>query len=214
MRDLEAEQKEKTTRVQTSGEPHELRISELFDVNVEALQSGSELLSRIPRADYVASCRPVFLGTIGAHFRHLLEHYQCFVQALEQSQQTDSASGCYPDCHVSVCYDARTRDMTLERDPSLAQALLERLVTQLGEWSGKLSRDQACYARDQEAIGLVTSTLSRELLFLQTHTIHHYAMLAAMCRIHRIKVNDDFGVAVSTRTYMREQNASFQWAEG
>ncbi len=46
-----------------------------------------------------------------------------------------------------------------------------------------------------------TSSITRELDFLLSHTIHHYAIIAVLCRLQNVEVEPDFGVAPSTLRY-------------
>ena len=45
---------------------------------------------------------------------------------------------------------------------------------------------------------ITESSLGRELQFLQGHSVHHYALMAAMMRFSGEPVDDHFGVAPST----------------
>ena len=60
---------------------------------------------------------------------------------------------------------------------------------------------QQCRLLDQQASEPVVSTVYRELLFLQSHTMHHYAIIGAMTRSFGAQPADDFGVAIATRTH-------------
>ncbi|NIP97468.1 MAG: hypothetical protein GWO24_30170, partial [Akkermansiaceae bacterium] len=40
--------------------------------------------------------------------------------------------------------------------------------------------------------------LGRELQFLVSHTVHHFAMIGGICRALGVALEDDFGVAPST----------------
>src|SRR5262245_48733230 len=53
---------------------------------------------------------------IGAHFRHVLEHYQAFLGGLAEGR---------------VDYDARPRDRRLEEDQEIAMATAEELAVRL-----------------------------------------------------------------------------------
>ena len=50
------------------------------------------------------------------------------------------------------------------------------------------------------------STGRRELQFLLSHSVHHYAIIAMICGQHEIEVPEGFGVAPSTLKY-RESTA-------
>ena len=52
--------------------------------------------------------------------------------------------------------------------------------------------EPACWSR---------STLDRELRFIQSHTIHHFALIGWMLRALGVRIPEDFGLAPSTRSY-------------
>jgi hypothetical protein len=45
------------------------------------------------------------------------------------------------------------------------------------------------------------STISRELQALSSHTIHHFALIAVILRLHGIFLDPEFGVSPSTLRY-------------
>lgn len=49
----------------------------------------------------------------------------------------------------------------------------------------------------------VASSLPRELQFLLSHTVHHYALIATMNAVAGVETPEDFGVAPSTLVYRR-----------
>jgi hypothetical protein len=50
-------------------------------------------------------------------------------------------------------------------------------------------------------------TLVRELLFLSSHTVYHFALLAPHCRAAGIEPKPDFGKAPTTRAFGRMATA-------
>ena len=50
-----------------------------------------------------------------------------------------------------------------------------------------------------------SSTLGRELLFLLSHTIHHYALIDLLLREEGFEVPPDFGMAPSTLKHLERQ---------
>ena len=48
------------------------------------------------------------------------------------------------------------------------------------------------------------STVARELRFLVSHTVHHYALIAMVLRGHGLDPGEEFGVAPSTLAYWSE----------
>ena len=58
---------------------------------------------------------------------------------------------------------------------------------------------------DEQSDVPVQTNLERELLFLQSHTVHHYAIIGAMTRAFGNQTDDEFGVAIATRTHQKKQ---------
>ena len=158
--------------------------------NVAALAEGALLLSHLNSEQYQAGFKPAFQSTIGAHFRHLLEHYLCFFSQLDSGQ---------------LCYDKRQRDPCLEQDIDYALACIEGLIAQFGnlketDVSPSISLD------DEHLNESLESNVYRELLFLQSHTVHHYAIIAAISRALGFEPEQGFGVAIQTRNFIRRSH--------
>jgi uncharacterized damage-inducible protein DinB len=164
----------------------------LLQVNIDALGEGAALLALLKPEQYTRGYKPAFHSTIGAHFRHVLEHYRCFIRQLETGH---------------ICYDDRERDPLLERDFTYANQTLIELQGEL-RGLGQQNLDKPCQLSDQQATESVTSTVLRELLFLQSHTVHHYAIVGAMTRAFGIQPSDDFGVAIATREHQKSTTES------
>ncbi len=159
----------------------------LLQTNVDALHEGETLLTALSAEQYTQGYKPAFHSTIGAHFRHVLEHYRCFLSQLSKAE---------------FCYDSRERDQLLECDFSYAK----QTIKDLGDRLSLLTNEdvgRACKVVDHQADGTVSSTIHRELLFLQSHTMHHYAIIGAMARALGSQPEDDFGVAIATREHQK-----------
>jgi hypothetical protein len=51
----------------------------------------------------------------------------------------------------------------------------------------------------------VPSTMGRELVFLASHAIHHFALLQAHCKQHGVPTGETFGKAPGTVAHERAQ---------
>ena len=60
--------------------------------------------------------------------------------------------------------------------------------------------------KDLQITEPIKTNLERELLFLQSHSVHHYAIIAAMTRLIGERPAVEFGVAFATRTFNEEQS--------
>lgn len=158
-----------------------------MQANVSALEEGLALLKLLLPSQYTLGFKPAFHSTIGAHFRHVLEHYRCFIDQLSSNE---------------ICYDKRQRDQDLEVDFAYAENTIKVLINDL---KGLLNIDlnRSCVLTDQQATEAVNTTVYRELLFLQSHTMHHYAIIGAMTRSFGATPAEDFGVAIATRFHQQ-----------
>jgi hypothetical protein len=136
--------------------------------------------------------RPPYAGLTGSHLRHVIEHYEALLFPVEPG---------------AVDYDARPRDPALETDAHLAQRRLWAVHEALGA-STQAAIDTPLRQRGLgglagESSFVVTTSLGRELVFLASHTVHHFALLAGHCRQQGIPTPEGFGVAPATRAHAR-----------
>lgn len=155
--------------------------------NISVLFEGLKFLNMIDETHYQSTDKPVFQSTIGAHFRHVLEHYQCFLNQLERKQ---------------ICYDMRPRNIRLEVDIEYAKATISDIITSLSGIDFNES-STSCYLNDETINAKIETNFLRELSFLQSHTTHHYAIIAAIARSLGLQPQDDFGVAIATRNHQQ-----------
>ena len=165
-------------------DPH---TQDLLQFSIDVLDQAMALvaLHELPGA-------PDYALPVGAHLRHVIEHCEALVFPVEPGV---------------VDYDQRPRDRELERQPAVARARLTALQTRLRAWT------DAHLAAPRQVRGLgglagdfgfaVQSTLGRELVFVASHAIHHYALLQAHCRQHGILTGAQFGRAPATVAHDR-----------
>jgi uncharacterized damage-inducible protein DinB len=165
--------------------------------NVRHLDQGIDLLLRLDDAEYAAAPDELFRGGVGAQFRHCLDFYGCFLAGLSQR---------------TVDYSARQRDKRIEtsREHAMdtAKHHRERLLA-----IEAADANEALLVRSEDrspcpgAPDWSGSTVGRELQFLVSHTIHHYALIAAVLKLqgHDVRhVFPEFGVAPSTLSHWKE----------
>lgn len=175
----------------------------LAHANALVLRQGAALVARLAAEQYAeAPCPPGLpetaraafaRGAVGAHVRHVLDHYESFLLGLATGR---------------VDYDRREREREVELDPRLAHERLESCARRL-ETLERRELDRPLVVLTASAPGRVregASSLGRELQFLASHTVHHYALIAVLVRLWGVAPDDDFGVAPSTLAF--EQGAS------
>lgn len=157
--------------------------------NVHFLRQGMSLLEGLEDATYAS---PVGRHSpIGAQYRHVLEHYQCLLAGIDEG---------------FVDYDARRRDAHLERERAHALTITGDLVAALEALPRGADRPlevQMDSGGHGEGPDWRISSLGRELQFLVSHTVHHYALIALLLEAMGQEVPADFGVAPSTLTHQR-----------
>lgn len=162
----------------------------LLDFNQQVLDQALTLLGYFGATG--ESAKPTLGGPVGAHLRHVVEHYAALV---------------FPAEVGVVDYDARPRERAMESDPLLASSRVRELRQRLATWPAALL-DRPVRVRGQGGLlgdrGFeVASTHGRELAFVASHAIHHFAALAADGRALGIPLPKDFGKAPSTVAHER-----------
>lgn len=166
----------------------------LAAANIAFARQAFELLEAIDDAAYVRTSPPIYGSGVGAHLRHCLDHYVQFLAGWRRGR---------------IDYDARGRDGRIESDRSAASAVLADVVAGLGAVSAAdvdraVSVTMDCGDDDTARSGAdCPSTVRRELMFLVSHTVHHYAIIAQILRHQGIDVPPGFGVAPSTLRHRR-----------
>lgn len=164
----------------------------LIRTNIGWLRQAEALLEQISDAVYTVAPGGLTPHKAGGHLRHILEFYECFLAGLA-------------DSHID--YDARKRDLSLERSRPAARDRIRCLIRSL-EAEPALRADSVIWVRMEDSAGTQTpepflvSSVGRELQVLSSHTIHHFALMAMVLRVHGVAVDAGFGMAPSTLRYL------------
>lgn len=176
---------------------HILQISKLIEANIHSLRTAESILLGLSDAQYRAVLEP-FTANLGKHLRHITDHYQTLFEGLSDTR---------------IEYDRRERNENEENERSAMILRLRFLCSQLQHLQENIADDlplSVCLAVDQHdrEAPYVPSTLSRELVFLQSHSVHHYAIIAAILRLQGIQFDPDFGIAPSTLKYEHDKRCA------
>jgi uncharacterized damage-inducible protein DinB len=162
--------------------------------NLHCLEQAIELLGRLPESAF-ARVDSRHARTIGPHLRHVLDHYSSFLNGLPS---------------LKVDYDARERDLRLESEIPFATERLREIVggltlvdLELLELPIEIRLESGGAEEEQWS----RSTVRRELQFLLSHTVHHFALIGMLLDRHGIAVPEDFGVAPSTLKHWQSHQA-------
>ena len=120
--------------------------------------------------------------------RHCIEHYDELLVAHAEKRV--------------VRYHARPRNVEVETDSEVAVNRLRFIHNQLDRVG---SEDDALKVSDGGIATPSPSSLSRELEFLISHTVHHFALITVIANKFQIEVPENFGIAPTTLKH-RESN--------
>jgi uncharacterized damage-inducible protein DinB len=165
------------------------RVGPIHD-NIAILRQGIAALDRV-RGDLYAEPAYASGASMGSQFRHILDHYQAFLNGLESGR---------------IDYDHRERARSIETEIEAARARAERICSELERMADDRLDDpsmvNACTAGPPDRTPVWTpSTVRRELAFLLSHTVHHYALINLLARAAGVELPGSFGVAPSTLAY-------------
>ena len=121
------------------------------------------------------------IGGVGAQVRHLTDFFGAFLDGLAAGR---------------VDYDRRPRDPRIESDPARAGEALAEIQSRIETQDWPAGPLQVCM--DDERARWTTSSVERELRFLHTHTIHHFAIIRLLLETSGYRVAPGFGLAPST----------------
>jgi uncharacterized damage-inducible protein DinB len=158
-------------------------VAAAIQANLAVIRQGVDLLQELGDERYAARVAIVHGASVGGHMRHIIEHYLSFLNGW--------ADG-------AVNYEDRARDPSLERDAALAGETLSAIDDRLRELAREGGDRRLRVHAETSADTAADSSGLRELEFLLSHTIHHYALVAVLARMQGVEPAGGFGVAPST----------------
>lgn len=166
--------------------------------NIFFLNQGIELLSEVTDEQYSFNDGRYNKSGIGRHFRHIIEHYFSLLD--EQDGLVD--------------YDSRERNLRLENNRAFMISTMKDVSDSLGRLNLS-DLKKRIKVRSNEGIGeeespLSESTIRRELQFLISHTVHHYALIGLILKTMGFDPSPEFGIAPSTLKYEYESKLDVQ----
>ncbi|UTW45323.1 DinB family protein [bacterium SCSIO 12696] len=163
----------------------------LVDQNILILHSLRTIISQLDDTVYTATHDTFYSSSIGAHTRHILDHYLMFLAGVEGG---------------TVDYDKRCRDPEIETNRDHARATIGRIIDGLKHLpSNDTPINAAIKVTIEGTTPVQASTVGRELIFLHGHTTHHHSLMALILRLQDTPVDTNFGYAPSTLKYRSEQ---------
>ncbi|MGF1769927.1 DinB family protein [Enterovibrio makurazakiensis] len=160
-----------------------------MDVAAQSL----ELLHQLSDAQYNHVAAPYLQSSIGQHMRHILDVFH----AITVCPRSDF-----------IDYDVRRRAHPVEKEKAIA---ITEWIS-LCDWLDALSEDDLLslvnvsgeVSLTHHVASVTHSTLGRELSFVASHAVHHFALIRVSLCAQGISSAETFGMAAATATYYRE----------
>jgi uncharacterized damage-inducible protein DinB len=158
----------------------------LQQTNQDILVQLRDLINTISYEAYSCPLALLHGSSVGQHIRHTLEFYQCLFEQAPLG---------------FVDYDARNRDLRLETDLAFSAVFIDKLTEWLNQPVEEVGLSMKIFfgEKSQE----VQTTLTRELVYIAEHAIHHFAIIKIALKegFPEIELPSNFGVAYSTVKY-------------
>lgn len=160
------------------------RAHEIVNENWGILTQAVELLDELSDQLY-RSNEAWYRSGVGRHMRHVMDFYTAFLEGLPAG---------------AIDYDDRARNPELETNRRAARDQLKAIEARVAGID-RLDQEVTCKNdgdRRDPASALSRSTVGRELQFLASHAVHHFAMVAMILDLQGFRTAPSFGVAPST----------------
>lgn len=174
------------------------QVSAVIQGCIEALDQGRDCLDALTDEQYLESAKPHVTSTIGEHFRHLLDLFHAIYNAHN-----------HKSVNTVIDYNLRRRGHTVETSRLRAMDEVAHFIHWLqGIEKGALTTPVDVLTEvslTHKQAQLMTSSLERELTFVALHANHHFAMAKVTMSLLGVYVNETFGLAPATLSYLRGQ---------
>lgn len=172
------------TRMRLKGKVGAFPPMSLIESCTYHLEEARALALRLSAPTFSCAHAHCYGASVGQHLRHCVDHVESFLSGLATGR---------------IDYDSRVRGGDCETDPQAAANRISATVHSLRRLV--LNESASVLVKLDCGPGVDpwrTSTIGRELQFLVSHLVHHFAIIAIMCRSQGIEPSPEFGVAPST----------------
>lgn len=166
---------------------------EIKEAGENILDQIGYVIDQISETDFIKPVKAFNGSTLGQHFRHSLEFFQCLMNG-------------YADAVVS--YDKRKHDKNIESNKLLALDVINKSKLFIKHCDVNKAIDLlVSYDPNSSVEVIVSSNMAREITYNIEHVVHHMALVKI--GIHEVSpyvvLPPDFGVAISTIKYHKNQ---------
>ncbi|MFT5880515.1 MAG: hypothetical protein ACI86X_001643 [Moritella sp.] len=167
--------------------------------NIEGLEQGITLLTLMTNEQYCMRARPYVESSIGEHLRHVLDLYLALKRGSEK---------------IIVDYDVRRRGALVESCRRTGLVELKQIKTWLLSLQPDHMNKTIIISTAVSVVNTLTTqiktSLLRELVFVSSHAIHHYALMNVTAKLCDFQAPENMGLAPATLTALRNDNSCVQ----
>ena len=173
-----------------------MKTSSLLSAVEDVLQQGCALLHSVSGETYARKEDGPHGASLGAHYRHVLDHFVCLLDGLETRQ---------------IDYDQRRRNPEIENSVWEALFATEAVIERFRRIPSDIFRSSCSVIYSvgygENEAQAVSSNVAREVMFCVGHAIHHYAILKLIAAGRAVTLPYEFGVAPSTLKHLATRAA-------
>lgn len=195
-------------------------LEQVIRGNIEALDQGLTLVRSVSDEQYQKVVAPYASSSMGAHFRHILDMFFALKGPLDDDKKLNAAkqeplNKGTDTFRVLIDYDHRRRGALIETERSQAINEIEEIkqwvknLQSLCDHFGNFTVDVVTEVSlcDTQSV-TVESNFLRELVFVSSHAVHHYALISLIAKLQNVELNDDIGLAPATVSFLRNLNTN------
>ena len=159
---------------------------------IDVVEQAISLLDDISLADYQEVLSPHFSSSVGAHIRHIVDHFTALKDSFSSGE---------------INYNKRTRHSDIEQFPESALEACQNINKWLHDICSNQLLNQSVKVTSEIDISHTKSvqcesTLERELVFVASHAIHHFALVRIIRNMQGKALPEFFGFAPATITHL------------
>lgn len=164
----------------------------VLEGNQEIVEQALAMLSALNEAQYSFLDSPRFQSSIGQHMRHVLDLHHALIEGMSDRY---------------IDFDIRRRGHDVEHIKSVAQDEWQTISDWLDTLDDEMCRTKVTVKTEvslgRQASAEAGSTLERELIFVASHAVHHFALMRLAAYQLGVMLPHGFGVAAATASYLR-----------
>lgn len=148
-------------------------------------------MEKLSQSEYSKSRGILSGSSVGQHFRHIIEFYQCLVKGAKGNGK--------------LCYEDRERNLFIENDIVFCKKTIVQLISDLAVLDPDQELELVSHLDgDPENLIFTKTNVQRELLYNLEHSIHHDALIKiGLKEVAEVNLADGYGVAPATIQYRK-----------